>query len=259
MEPSPLISCLMTTGNNPLLTTRAVLCYQAQNWKNKELVVVDNGGHDLTPILEDIPDKGYRYFRCPEKKGIHPGELINYGLDRANGQFIIHWNENDWHHPHRISLQMSVFDTSISISWLSGTLLHMDNPELVHHPYADLTRNGYFASMIHRNNPGIRFPERGKKAEYQFISKWDDKEVKIANPELYWLIVRTMTGGIRERRRFLSGIRKNTGDIAWLAWLKLRGRNILSHPRFTLQDDARRSFQRYFQESQKLGLITSVG
>lgn len=254
-----MITCLMTAGSNPLMATRAILCYQEQTWNNKELVIVDDGDHDLTPILEDIPEKEYRYFRYPSEKSVHAGKLINYGLDRANGDFIIHWNNNDWHHPDRIRLQMSVFEDGISISWLSGTLLHMDHPELVHHPYANLTRTGYPGSMIHRNNPAIRLPERGKKTEYHFISKWNNFEVKKANPELYWLIVRTMTGGYRERRHFLTGIMKDTGDIAWLAWLKLRGRNILSHPGFTLQDDARRSFQRYFQESQKLGLITSVG
>ncbi len=248
----------MIAGNNPGHAARAILCYQRQNWEQKELIVINSGSQDFSPLLEDIPSDELRYIHHPEDDRRKYGSLKNMGLENASGKYVIHWNESDWHHPDRIRYQASVLGNGTGICWLRGSLLHIDHPELVHHPYIDLPKAGYTGSLMHRNEPGKRYPEKHRSPDRAFLSSWDFSEVRQMDTDLSWLIIRCLPGGNRERRRFLAGLRVNSKDLAWLAWLKLRGRDRLSHPRFHLSPESRESFQRYLEQSRKLGLITSV-
>ncbi len=248
----------MVAGGNPAHTARAILCYQQQSWENRELVVVDYGSRDLTPLLEDIPADELLYLRNDKFEGNPVGLLKNLGIDAARGDYIIHWHESDWHHPDRIRRQMRLIEEGAAINWLSGTLLHLDHPEMVHHPYVDLPKSGYTASLMHVNDNMKRYPEKHRHPDRAFISTWEMSVARKVDPGASWLIVRGLGGGNRDRKRFLSGLRNSSSDIARLAWLRLRGRDRLEHPRFHLTSKARESFQLYLKESRALGLITAI-
>ncbi len=49
------VSCVMVTANRAALARRAVDCFLRQRWANRELVVVDDGEQDYTPLFADIP------------------------------------------------------------------------------------------------------------------------------------------------------------------------------------------------------------
>lgn len=248
----------MVAGGNPAHTARAILCYQQQSWKNRELVIVDYGSRDLSPLLEDIPADELLYIRNNTFEGNSDGLLKNLGIDAARGDCIIHWNESDWHHPDRIRRQIRLIEEGTAINWLSGTLLHLDQPDMVHHPYVDLPKSGYTGSLMHVNDPDKRYPEKHRHPDRAFISAWDISDARKVDPGASWLIVRGLGTGNRERKRFLSGLRNRSSDIARLAWLRLRGRSRLEHTRFHLSRKERESFQLYLKESRALGLITSI-
>ena len=258
---TPLVSCLMIAGANPEHASRAVFCYQQQNWERKELIVIDYGATDIAPLFEDIPSDEVRYIRASLDTGKQTmATLKNMGLDHANGEFVINWDECDWSHPERIRIQADALTGEFDICWLGGTLLHLDHPEFVHHPYLDIPRNGYAGSLMHRNRQDKRYAESKKDVDRLFISNWDEDRCSQIGIDYSWLMVRSLAGetGTKSYKRFLSGFRNNIKDMARYTWLKIRGRSMVSHKRFKLTPEGRESIQKYLHESRRLGLITSV-
>jgi glycosyltransferase involved in cell wall biosynthesis len=84
-----------------------VLSIQNQTYQNWECLIIDDGGTDntvevLTPILEN--DNRFQYFKRTDdyQKGL-PGSR-NYGLDLAQGDYIIFFDDDDIAHPQNLEL-----------------------------------------------------------------------------------------------------------------------------------------------------------
>ena len=259
-QDSPLVSCLLIASNDYARVARSVHCYQLQNWQHKELVIVEHGTEDITPLLEGLPSDEIRHIRYNKMDDVSLASKLNMALEHANGSFAALWGESDWHHPERIPFQVEKLMDGADLCRFEGTLLHLDHPGFVHHPYLHFPSGGYFENVMFRSKPGIRFPESKKEVFRNFVSLWDDEKVKTIDVQYSWLIVRDLEGetGSKSHKRFLKGFRDNTKDLALLTWLKLRGRNTVTHQRFKLSTDARSSFYLYLKESQKLGLIDSL-
>ena len=92
----------MPTYNRRTLVGQAIAYFLHQNYPNKELIIVDDGTDaicDLVPVDERI-----RYVRLSEKTTI--GAKRNLACEQARGTIIAHWDDDDWHAPHRLSYQV---------------------------------------------------------------------------------------------------------------------------------------------------------
>jgi glycosyltransferase involved in cell wall biosynthesis len=91
----PKVSCVMVTGNRPVFLRRAFDMYAKQSWPHRELVLVVNDPEAVVPeIFSNRPD--IRVFRTPERLKI--GKAINFGIERARGEFIQRMDDDDWYH-----------------------------------------------------------------------------------------------------------------------------------------------------------------
>ena len=99
----PLVSCLMVTKNRRDLARRSIACFMSQTWQNKELVIIDDGDEDYTALIETF-DAGQRiqYNRISADPDRLLGGLRNISLDRANGEYCMQWDDDEWYHPRRI-------------------------------------------------------------------------------------------------------------------------------------------------------------
>jgi glycosyltransferase involved in cell wall biosynthesis len=98
----PLVSCIMPTYNRRTFVGQAIAYFLNQDYVNKELIVVDDGTDaicDLFPVDERI-----RYIRLCDKKTV--GAKRNLACEEARGSIIVHWDDDDWHAPHRVSYQV---------------------------------------------------------------------------------------------------------------------------------------------------------
>lgn len=95
----PLVSCIMPTRFRRAFIPQAVECFQRQTWPNKELVVVDNGEsiEDLIPT-----DALYLHIEHPQQT---TGWMRNTACSLATGEYICHWDDDDWSAPTRIEEQ----------------------------------------------------------------------------------------------------------------------------------------------------------
>jgi hypothetical protein len=103
----PLISCLMVTRDRPHLAARAVECFLAQSYPNRELVVIDGGESDqLQQGIEAICYPPIKLHRQPQA-GRSMGELRNLAVEKSSGRYVCIWDDDDLYDPDRLSVQMS--------------------------------------------------------------------------------------------------------------------------------------------------------
>lgn len=115
----PLVSCIMPTANRADFVLQAVRCFLRQDYPNCELIIAD----ESTPGLrEKLPaDPRLRCLTVPRGKSI--GEKRNAACAEARGEFIVHWDDDDWYGPGRISAQMApLLDGRAGVSALRSDL-----------------------------------------------------------------------------------------------------------------------------------------
>ncbi|NQX37633.1 Glycosyl transferase family 2 [Pedobacter steynii] len=109
---NPLISCICITSNRPLLMQRAIACFDSQDYPMKELVISYPENDLLTKgVLDQIQDlSNIKMVRIERSENEKLGVARNYAISAANGEFVCVWDDDDWHHPNRLSQQYSVIE-----------------------------------------------------------------------------------------------------------------------------------------------------
>lgn len=120
-EKPPCISCLMVTGGERAfhripLAQRAVSNFMGQSYPNKELVIVDDGQDETLErwigdqYAEALDEGQIVYIRLPaENKTL--GELRNLAVERASGDYVAQWDDDDLSDPQRLEIQMAAIHT----------------------------------------------------------------------------------------------------------------------------------------------------
>ncbi len=98
----PLVTCIMPTHNRRSFIPQAIRCFLRQDYSNLELLVVDDGTEsiaDLVPVNDRV-----RYVRFDQKLTI--GAKRNLACEKARGEFIVHWDDDDWYPSWRVRAQV---------------------------------------------------------------------------------------------------------------------------------------------------------
>jgi O-antigen biosynthesis protein len=101
-SPDPLVSCIMLTYNRRPFVPQAIRCFLRQDYPNAELVIVDDG----TPSIADLVpnDSRIRYIHLDQRQTI--GAKRNLACEQARGEFVVHWDDDDWYPPWRVRVQV---------------------------------------------------------------------------------------------------------------------------------------------------------
>jgi glycosyltransferase involved in cell wall biosynthesis len=100
---APLVSCIMPTRDRPEFVPLAVELFQAQTYSHRELIVIDDGEHSVRELLP--ADDRIRYLRLDRRHTL--GEKRNLACQQANGEFVVHWDDDDWYGPERLAAQLA--------------------------------------------------------------------------------------------------------------------------------------------------------
>lgn len=99
---APLVTCIMPTFNRRTFVPQAIRCFSRQDYQNAELLVVDDG---TDSVADCVPESDrIRYLRLPRRLTI--GAKRNLACEHARGEFIVHWDDDDWYPANRISRQI---------------------------------------------------------------------------------------------------------------------------------------------------------
>ena len=99
----PLVTAIMPTRQRPEFALQAVGYFLAQDYPNKELVVLEDGAASLPGRLPDDPR--IRYIAADKARSI--GSLRNEACRLARGDIVAHWDDDDWHGPERLTRQVA--------------------------------------------------------------------------------------------------------------------------------------------------------
>jgi glycosyltransferase involved in cell wall biosynthesis len=91
----------MPTRDRRRFVPLAVSYFLRQDYSRRELIIVDDGDDGVADLVPQDPR--VRYLRLERK--ITLGAKRNLACDEAAGEVIIHWDDDDWMSPWRISYQ----------------------------------------------------------------------------------------------------------------------------------------------------------
>lgn len=104
----PKVSCLTITKNRLVLLKQAIACYCHQTYPNKELVIVAAGSKRYQAAIgyyiSTLNRNDIRLVPLAEHH-VPIGKMRNISLDKATGELICCWDDDDLFHPDRILLQ----------------------------------------------------------------------------------------------------------------------------------------------------------
>jgi glycosyltransferase involved in cell wall biosynthesis len=102
----PFVTALIPTGNRQHLIPLAISCALSQTYPNFEVLIVDDG-IESTPVPED---PRLRYVRLNSRL-LH-GAKLNASVQHAQGEILMHFDDDDWSAPGRMQDQVDLLLSS---------------------------------------------------------------------------------------------------------------------------------------------------
>jgi ADP-heptose:LPS heptosyltransferase/2-polyprenyl-3-methyl-5-hydroxy-6-metoxy-1,4-benzoquinol methylase len=92
----------MPTADRRGFVAQAIRCFLAQDYPERELLIVDDGADAVADLVPD--DDRLRYLRLEGRRPV--GTKRNFGCQQARGDIIVHWDDDDWNAPWRLRSQV---------------------------------------------------------------------------------------------------------------------------------------------------------
>ena len=108
MSTQSSVSCIMPTADRRRFVSQAISYFRAQDYPNKELLVLDDGDQNIAELACDDPQ--IRYLRLEQKTAL--GAKRNLACKEARGDIIVHWDDDDWMASWRLSYQVRALTES---------------------------------------------------------------------------------------------------------------------------------------------------
>jgi hypothetical protein len=118
----PLVTCTMPTADRRAHVATAIAYFLRQDYPRRELVVVDDGADAVADLIPDDPR--VRYVRLDERLVL--GEKRNRACELARGEVIVHWDDDDWQAPGRLTYQVRQLEAASADLCGTSRVLYVD-------------------------------------------------------------------------------------------------------------------------------------
>jgi glycosyltransferase involved in cell wall biosynthesis len=247
----------MVTRDRTKLARRALRCLEAQTWPNLELVVIDDGDEDYTPLLAPLKTHmAVRHVRLVPEPGRRLGALRNLALDEARGEICVQWDDDEWYHPERIAAQVAALeDKGVAAVVLHYTLMHVDVPELASRAFRGACFGGTPGTVLHRRT-AVRYPNLPRAEDTHFLRALARAGgvTRLGRQQAH-LFIRCFHGSNTwGLAHFTERLRRTPLDWIYSSWAWLR-RDVTAHPAFRLRPAEAAALASFLEDSRSLGLI----
>ena len=104
----PVVSVLIPTFNRPQYLSVALSSVVRQDYANLEIFVVNDGGVDVSDIVNSFNDRRIIFINRKENRGL-PYSL-NEALRRAKGKYVCYLGDDDLYYPHHVSTLLNALE-----------------------------------------------------------------------------------------------------------------------------------------------------
>ncbi|MGC1563553.1 MAG: glycosyltransferase family A protein [Bradyrhizobium sp.] len=165
-ESDPPVTAVMITGlhrERYAMARISIECFKSQSYPNKNLLIVNHGEESLATA-----DSRIQELRIHKSRWHTVGDLRNLALEHATGDFIINWDDDDWHHSQRIEVQMQARAEDTAV--LLRTRIHHD---LIsgRSRYAEYPK-GAEATILHPRRVPYRYPSLLRGSDSVFAQQF---------------------------------------------------------------------------------------
>ncbi|MEM7155286.1 MAG: glycosyltransferase [Myxococcota bacterium] len=205
-EALPLVSCIMPTKDRRPYVAGAIEYFLRQDYPNRELIILDSGEDAVADLVPEHPM--IHYVRC--EVGLCLGSKRNLACERARGELISHWDDDDWSAPWRLRVQVQQLLADDADMCGLASMLYYDAQTKAawryEYPKGDRPWVGG-CTMLYRRDLWLsqRFEDLHSGEDNRFV--WRDPAPRIAIPEDGSFHVALVHGG--------NASPKHTNTVRW--------------------------------------------
>jgi GT2 family glycosyltransferase len=160
----PLVSVIVVCWNAAAVLGRCLDHLLAQDYANRELIVVDDGSEDATPqIARAASERGELTLLASRRNRGCPGAR-NLGLGRARGEIVAFIDADGFATPDWLSEIVRAFDADPAIGGVASTVFYADNPTVLNGAGGTVNFQGWAADLA--MNESLEVAELAAKALY---------------------------------------------------------------------------------------------
>ena len=152
----PMVSVLIPTFNRPRYLSEALASVFRQNYGNLQIIVVNDGGEDVSDIIHSYDGPRLIFINRKENRG--KAYSLNEALARAEGKYIAYLDDDDLYYPNHIETLVDTLesqtDCQVAYSDLYKTYCNVmpDGSRQVLSKVVDISRDFDRFLMLHFNH-----------------------------------------------------------------------------------------------------------
>lgn len=190
---TPLVSIIIPSYNREHLISETLDSVLAQTYQNWECIVVDDGSTDRTgEIINNYTkiDNRIKYFR---KKNGGTASARNYGLDKANGDYIQFIDSDDLICEQKLDLQLNKFfqNNDLIVVLSNFNYIYYEHSNLIVSPainWNNKISNNFLHDIVFRWDNNFSIPIHTALIKKEFVEKiWFNENIKAKEDWLFWI------------------------------------------------------------------------
>jgi len=122
----PVVSVVMPTYNAAATIAETIASVAAQTWREFELIVVDDGSTDHTPMLLAQHARAHRWMSWCSQPNAGAGAARSTGIALARSEFIAFLDADDVWVPNKLALQIAAFERNPGAALVYSDALDFD-------------------------------------------------------------------------------------------------------------------------------------
>ena len=143
----PRVSAIIPTYNNPAMLVRAVESVLAQDYRDYELIIIDDGSRPQTrEALEPYMDR----IRYIHQENAGPSAARNHGIRESGGEFVAFLDSDDLWLPEKLSTQVAFMDAHPEFGLTYHGLEYFTEEGVVNLPAGDKPAGDVLARLFKR-------------------------------------------------------------------------------------------------------------
>jgi glycosyltransferase involved in cell wall biosynthesis len=206
------VSIIMLTYNRPQYIDRAIESVLAQDFQDWSLLVVHDGANNrIAALMESWQRRDSRIQYLPRPKGGNIANATNYGLARAQGEYIAILDDDDyWPATNKLSRQVEFLDQNPDYAGCGGGFITIDEHGRETARYFKVLADEQIRRLALVANPMVHSTGMFRRSLIEECGYYDEtlagfqdwdvwlklgQRGKLCNFPEYWLVYQMWAGG----------------------------------------------------------------